>query len=343
MVGILVTLALALVGCGTSGASSTEEEPTQAATHVLTDMEGRSVEVPTTIDRVVTLGSVPVINGFLFALGKGDVIVNGLPDFALGGRWKYQYVFAPQIERQPQTQNADGAPQVEDIIGLNPDVILTMSPDLAEPLEKVGLKVIVLQWRDATDVKKVIDLLGELLNEPERAAAYTEYFDATLADVQKKVSAVAQDQRRTALYLSPKAMTRPHLIADWWIEQAGGRSVTAGSTQEVLPLNVEQVVSWNPDVIFVPSPADVEAVYADPRFAPLKAVVDKQVYSLPIAAHMWGNRTSEQPLTVFWAASKLYPDRVTEGDLEKEIANFYSTIFKVDLSEEQVKEIAAGL
>lgn len=339
LMSLLMAVLMTLSACG--GADG-DAAASGDDTHTLTDMEGRDVEVPREVDRVVTLGSVPVINGFLFALGEGDVIVNGLPDFALGGRWQYQYVFAPGIEEQPQTQTADGAPKVEDILELEPDVVLTMNADLVEPLEEVGLDVMVLQWRDATDVTEVVDLLGTLLGREERAEEYSRYFTQTTDEVADIVADVPADERRSALYLSPEAMTRPHLIADWWIDQAGGQSATEGSTEEVLPLNVEQIIGWDPDVIFVSSPDEVEAVYQDPRFAPLSAVAEQEVYAVPIAAHTWGNRTSEQPLTVYWAASKLYPDLISADDVVGEVQDFYASIFHTELDDDQVAEIAAG-
>ncbi|MFC5997087.1 ABC transporter substrate-binding protein [Pseudonocardia hispaniensis] len=335
---LVAILALVLTGCGAGAATATPSD-----TRTITDMNGRTVEVPATVSRVATLGAVPVINSFLFALGKGEVIVNGLPDFARNPRWKYQYVFAPQIEQQPVTQSADRQPSTEKLLELKPDVVLTMNKEDAEPLEKVGLKVVTLKWRDPEDVTKVVDLLGQVLDQPERARAYTAYFNQSRERIAEALAAVPEADRTTALYLSHKGMTRPHLIAEWWITQAGGRSVTAGSDQEPLKLNIEQILGWDPQVIFVSSPAEITAVTEDPRLAGVAAVRNKRVYATPIAAHLWGNRTSEQPLTVLWAAKQLHPEQLGGLDLENEVARFYADIYRVELDKAQVDEILAGL
>ncbi|GEL17716.1 ABC transporter substrate-binding protein [Pseudonocardia asaccharolytica] len=335
---LVAVLALILTGCGSGAATATAGD-----TRTITDMNGRTVEVPATVSRVVTLGAVPVINSFLFALGEGEVIVNGLPDFARNPRWKYQYVFAPQIEQQPVTQSADRQPSTEKILDLKPDVVLTMHKEDAEPLERLGLKVVTLKWRDPEDVTKVVDLLGQVLDQPERARAYTGYFDRSRRQIADALAAVPAADRTSALYLSHKAMTRPHLIAEWWITQAGGRSVTEGSEQESLKLNIEQILAWNPQVIFVSSSAEITAVIEDPRLAGVAAVQNKRVYATPIAAHLWGNRTSEQPLTVLWAAKQLYPDQLAGLDLAGEVSRFYSEIYKTELDNAQVDEILAGL
>jgi iron complex transport system substrate-binding protein len=335
--GVLIALAVLLSGCAAGGTTGSVVPQTR----VVTDMEGRTVEVPSEIARVVTLGSVPPINSFLFALGKGDVIVNDRHE-RWGDRWDYQYLFAPGLKGQPQTQNADNAPLVETIVELDPDVILTMSPELVEPLEAIGVGVIVLQWREPTDVTRVVDLLGDLLGVEDRARAYSEYFDSTIVDVADLVDEVPESERRSALYLSHEAMTRPHLIGEWWIAQAGGLSVTAGTTLEVQPIDVEQIINGNPDVIFAPSPEEAQAIYDDERLAAITAVANREVYPLPIAAHNWGNRTSEQPLTVYWAASKLYPDLISDEALTAVVEDFYREIFRTELTRDQIAEILSG-
>ncbi|MFV0253292.1 MAG: ABC transporter substrate-binding protein [Beutenbergiaceae bacterium] len=338
---------LALAGCtteadGSTGETTAAEQAPESSTRTITDMDGRTVEVPATIDTVATIGSVPVINGFLFAVGAGDKIVSGLPDWAADNpQWKYQYEFAPQMRDQETVEGPDG-PLAEDLVALNPDVILTMSTDQAEPLEQLGLTVVVLQWYDDTDVKNVITLLGDLFGEPERAQAYTEYFDDAISRLSDLVADEAASDPRTAIYMNPEQMSRPHLIAEWWISQGGGHSVTSEFTEPRFSFNTEQLITWDPDVIFVSSPAGVDQMLADSTLAPLTAVANEEIYPVPIGAHLWGNRTSEQPLTAFWAASMLYPDSVSYEDLLAEVEYFYTIIYDSDLTDDQLNEIASG-
>lgn len=62
----------------------------------------------------------------------------------------------------------------------------------------------------------------------------------------------------------------------------------------------------------------------------------------PIGAHVWGNRTVEQPLTVLWAAKHLYPEEFKDLNLEREVMSFYATIFGYPLSLEQAQDILSG-
>ncbi len=346
---LAVSLLLGAAACGNAqssggaNSSSPASAPASAGTRIVTDMAGRQVEVPAQITKVATLGSVPVINSFLFALGKGDLIVNGLPKFAANPRWKYQYVFAPQIEGQPVLQGADNAPLTEQIVKANPDVVLTMMPAHAAQLEKMGIKTIVLRWQNDEDVKKVVTLLGEVLGVPDRANEYTTTFDAIVKEVGDAVGDVPADKKVTALSLDPKNMGQPHTIAQWWISKAGGKPVTEGNTEESLKFNAEQVVTWNPQMIFVNDPDSIAMTTGDVRLAPVAAVKDKKVYNVPIAAHTWGNRTSEQPLTVAFAASKMYPDKMTQEHLTQITKRFYKEAFHADLTDAQIQEILKGM
>ncbi|MFV0405705.1 MAG: ABC transporter substrate-binding protein [Propioniciclava sp.] len=341
---VTMTLAmLILTGCTQTAIPEAPTTPTAAPTsRTITDMEGRQVEIPTTVKSVVTIGSVPVLNSFIYAVGRGDVVVNNLPQhFVDRQQWKYQYVFAPQIETGPQVEGSDG-PLTEELLDIDPDIILTMQPDSVEPLEDLGLTVVVLQWFDDTDVKNVIELLGDILGSPEGATAYTSYFDDSVARVNQAVKTAAADSPRTAIYMNPDGMSRPHLIAEWWISNAGGTSVTADQTEPRLKFNAEQLISWDPDVIFVSSAKNVDEVMDDPRFVGLTAVKNSEIYVVPIGAHLWGNRTSEQPLTVWFAASKLYPDAVPYETFTTEVGTFYADIFNAELTPDQVEEIASG-
>ena len=64
----------------------------------IVDMDGRSVTLPEKISRIVTVGPVPVLNGFLFAFGRQQSIVNGLPRELAR---KFQFVFAPDLAKRP--------------------------------------------------------------------------------------------------------------------------------------------------------------------------------------------------------------------------------------------------
>lgn len=313
------------------------------AERIVEDMAGRAVRVPDTVRRVVTVGPVPVLNSLVLAVGKGDTIANGLPANLGGPRWKYQYLMVPGLDARPVVQSPEGGPSVEDLLALAPDVVLTMDRRTVDLAERVGLPALYLSWRKPEEVKAVIGLLARLYGVPETARTYAGAFDGLLARVAGRVAGRPDAERPRVLYASLKRLTQPHLIAEWWIAQAGGRSVTDdGRAAESMTFSLEQLLAWNPEVLLVSSPAEVAEALADPRLAGLAAVRSRRVHALPMGLHLWGNRTAEQPLTVLWAAGVIRPDLFSDLDPAGEVAAFYRAVFGFPLTPDMAAEILAG-
>src|SRR5262249_8500323 len=145
------------------------------------------------------------------------------------------------------------------------------------------------------------------------------------------------------VYMTPQNLTNPHLITEWWIPAAGGRSMTTNDrTTEAFPFTLEQLIAWDPDVIFVPAPNDKKALYEHPVMSQLRAAKANNVYVRTRGAHTWGNRTIEQPLTVLWAANKLHPTLFPDAGLKSAVKDFYVRFFDHALTDDQVSEILSG-
>ncbi|MGP1692442.1 MAG: ABC transporter substrate-binding protein [Giesbergeria sp.] len=308
----------------------------------LHDMAGSTVTVPTHVERIATVGPVPVLNSLVFAVDEGRRIVNGLPVFAQRPRWGYQTVFAPHTAQRPSMQGPDYGPNLEALMQAAPDVVLTMDRATAETINRTGLPALYLAWRKPEDVKSAVSLLGQLFNKPEAAARYAARFDEILGRVNTALQRNAPKRPRV-LYFSPSTLRQPHLIAEWWIRAAGGDSVTDdGRQMEARSFTLEQLLAWDPDFLIVSCQEEADAVFRDPRFAGLKAVHSGNVLAAPCGAHTWSNRTSEQPLMVLWAATKIHPLIFADVSIQQETRRFYRDIFGIDLSAAQVDEILAG-
>lgn len=346
---IVLCLIFVFVGTFTSCSGNNGEQDTKQTTteqkngdtRVIEDMAGRKVEIPQEVKTVATIGSVPVINSFVMCLGESKKIVNGLPDFAKMPKWKYQYVFAPHLENQPKLQDASRGPDMEAVLKAKPDICLTMDRESASALEAKGIKAIVLDWTEVKDVEKLMTLLGDIFNKQDKAKEYIEYFNNMVAKADDLTKNVNRDTK--ALYSSIGDLNQPHLIAEWWIKAAGGQSVTDnGRKEESFSFSIEQLLEWNPEVIIVSAKKDIEDLKKDNRLSKLEAVKNNKVYITPVGAHVWANRTIEQPLTVLWTLNKLHPDVYSETDLIKDVGDFYKKFFETELTEEQIKEIISG-
>lgn len=317
--------------------------PTLAApSRVLLDMAGDPVTLPARIERIATVGPVPVLNSLVFAIGEGPRLVNGLPEFAKKPRWRYQTVFAPTISTLPSLQNIDHTPNREALLQAAPDAVLTMDRASAESLRRSGLPALYLAWRQPEEVKAAVRLLGQLFDKPQAAERYTARFDSILTKVSERLHRNVPKRPRV-LYLNPNTLTQPHLVAEWWIGIAGGESVTDnGRSMESRSFTMEQLLVWDPDILIVASGEESTAIRREPRFAGLKAVLTGRILVAPCGAHTWGNRTAEQPLTILWAAKQFHPALFADINLTAETQRFYRDIFNTHLSTLQVEDILTG-
>lgn len=332
------TMMMATWICAWASFSSAEVQ-----SRTVTDMAGRTVVVPSHIERVAAVGSVPVIHSFIFTMGKADRIVNGLPLFAQGKRYKFHVRFAPKVAHQPTTQGPGGEPDIERLLELKPQVVFVMDKMSLDVLERKGFTVVFLAWREQDDVRTLMTLLGKIFHTEDRAVAYLDWFDHIVGQVRDALIDGPLANRPHVLFASMKSMRSPHLIGDWWIRQAGGVSVTEDGRQtERFDFSIEHVVQWNPDVMIVNDPGEIAQVYEDRRLRSVKAVQAKRVYSIPVGAHPWGYRTAEQPLMVVWTAERLYGRGFAGMDLIKEMKQFYDRFFNVRLSDEELQELLRG-
>lgn len=311
-------------------------------TRSVTDMLGRKVIVSSKINRIATIGAVPVINGYLFALGKGEKIINGLPYFT-PSKWRIQIVIAPHLAGLPVLQGQNCAVNTEMLLRLKLDVVITMDKSVIKALENSGIPVLFLEWKDVADVKASMKLLGVVLDRTPKSNEYFHYFEITMNGVHQALHGIAKGSAPKILFFDPSKLRFPLPIAEWWINEAGGQSVTASISRDKTGCySHELVLLWNPDIMIVASPEQITKVYEDKRLSRVKAVLNKKVYVMPVGTHPWGQRTVEQPLTVLWAAKLFFPDRFRHVDMKDEVCTFYRRFFNHKLSDKDVRWILNG-
>jgi len=343
-----LTIAACLLGLCLGNALAQDSPacaPSDGQMRRVVDMAKRSVVLPKEVRRIATVGSVPVLNGYLFALGAGEHIINGLPArFSSSGRWKLHNAIAPHLAVRPVLQGqVNSEISIENLVRHAPDVVLTMDLQQVRVLEKARVPVLYLEWGSLSDIHANMRLLGCALGRMEQSEAYLRYFDDTMQRMGRILDRIPKDARPTVLYFNPQSMNTPLLIANWWIAQAGGYSATADMSRTGnAHYSHERVLLWNPDVFIVSSPQQREAVYQDERFSKIKAVRNKRVFVTPMGAHTWGQRTVEQPLTLLWAAKNFHPEYFSHIDMEEEIRSFYRRFFNYGPSDEEIRTMLDG-
>jgi len=304
-------------------------------------MANRTVTVPTKITRVVTAGSIPAINSCLLAMGKGSLIVNGLPD-NVKERCKKEFWFAPNIENQIGI--AIDNPDIEVILSLKPDIVFTDDEQTLAKLVDSKLTVVCLHYSGADEIRTIITLIGQVFGETDRANKTVQFFDNKINEINAKVASIPTDQRPKVLYGDISTLQAAYITADWCIDKAGGISVAAyeGRVAVFYNFSMEQLVAWNPDIIIVRDSSDISYIYSHSEFSVINAVKNKKVYTTPSCMGQWGGSSPEMPMAVEWLASKFYPATFPEDDMEKDVISFYKEFYGYELTDSQLQEILAG-
>lgn len=317
-----------------------------AAARVVIDMAAREVAVPARVARTATMGAGPVIDAFLAALGAGGSLVNGMPISARGNRadcCRYLPRVIPGILELPSVENAAFNVNRELLLALRPDVVLMHNDAAVDSIRAAGLTPFVLRLtrdREANAVD-VMQALGRLYGREDRAQAFARHFDGLLRRVAARVPARGDTRRVRAIYFNHRALTLTSMTADWWIEAAGGKSVT-----DAIPLpggratvSIEQLLAWDPEVIFAATPEETRSILDDPRLVGVAAVRSRRVHPVPRSVIRWAHPTPEQAIGVLWAAEKLYPQHFADADVDGELKHFYRDFYGVTLTDGDLDDI----
>jgi iron complex transport system substrate-binding protein len=106
-------------------------------------------------------------------------------------------------------------------------------------------------------------------------------------------------------------------------------------------ISPETLVHWNPDAIVVGRQYSPDIVTGDSRFAGLKAVRSKRVWSSPEGVWYWDGG-AEQVLLLQFLAKRMYPDLFRDLDLAGEVKSYYARFYRTDLSDDEAAKLLDG-
>jgi iron complex transport system substrate-binding protein len=316
-----------------------------AATSVVDDA-GRRVVVTATIDRVYAAG--PPASVLVYALAPGKLVgwTRSLsPEEAafLPGR----YADLPELGRLTGRGNTAN---VEVVLKTRPDLIVdsgSVAPTFASLADRVqeqtGLPYLLLDGRFER-LAHTLRTLGRLIAEPDRTELLAGYVERTLGDAKARVDRVpVKDRPRVYYARGPNGLQSAPAgsINVETLEFLGARNVVdVTATRGLVNVSLEQVLSWNPDVIVTVDPNFYAAVWKDPRWASVKAVQNRRVHLSPMLPFGWVDFPPglNRVIGVRWLGAVLYPDAFP-SDLRAETRDFFRMFYHTDLTEAQLDQL----
>jgi iron complex transport system substrate-binding protein len=320
-----------------------------AAARQITDMAGRRVEVPDTVNSVY--GTSPPATYMVYALDAG--LVAGL-NTPLNPTEK-AYI-DPRLHRLPVIGGWFGQGRVanlECLLKLHPDVIVAWireASPVAEKMEKalkpLQIPVVYVVQDSLSDCPAAFRFLGKLFNRPSRAEALARHAEQTLEEIARVRAAIPAPEQVSVYYaegadgLSTECHTSVHAQP---IPLSGGLNVhrcTDRTTYGMQKISMEQVLQYDPQVIVAHEPMFFATAARDPRWKNIRAVQSGRVYRIPRTPFNWFDRPPSfmRLLGAKWMLHRLYP-RYYAVDLTAETQRFYQLYLNVTLDAAAARKI----
>lgn len=301
---IILTLGFIILFCSLS----------EAQYKTITDTEGRTVKIPERIERAVVLTATCIET--IYIIGAIDRVV-GISKNILDN--KLLPAVIPKLREIPVVAQSTAIVNLESILALKPDVLITMGPEhtvigmdnkTIKRIEGYGIPVVLMNLKSLDQNYYSITLLGKIFDSEDKAKELIDYMKDIVNYVNNRLKNIPQQRRVKALYVSGN---NPNYIAGgYWGNQdirvlAGGINVAESIPQFMATVSSEQIVIWNPDVITISTSAryNPKDVYKNPHLKNVRAVQNKMVFKHTY--HIAGLFTPRVPLLLAWHSAKFYP------------------------------------
>lgn len=337
---LFLCLSLVLTSCARSG-------PSTVGGVTVTDMTGREVAVPNNPQSICVLDAfaAPIV----VMLGYGDRMPTTIN--AVYRNLLLQSI-CPALENATVVKTS-GTMNAETILQKKTDLIIIGddtygSADEKAKLDTLDIPYLVVSYASMADQMAVVTLLGRALQNEAMAQKYVGYYQECIDRVDTGMSKVPQGEV-IRLYHSVNEATRTDyagtLGADW-ISLFRVVNVSLDTQLNLMEdkayATLEQIYTWDPDVIIANESGVADYILTDSKWQGLRAVINKEVFQIPIGISRWGHPTSiETPLAILWLGDLLYPQQFT-ADIRAEMTGFYETFFNYSISDQEAEDIISG-
>ena len=339
LAGAAGVAALAGAAFGMGNGAQARAAEAAAGMQVVTDMGGTEVTVPvepkTYADGWYAHNEVSI----MLTNAEGIVATHCDPK-----SYKWMYKVCPNMKKATVTFGKDF--NYEDLVQLAPQVVFDSTDNLRDKLTSVNIPLVNCMFKTFEEMEKSITLTGQVFGGQavDIAAKYNAELEKTLADIKAVTDPIAEADRPKVLHgnsVYTFTLDGTGTIIDDWISVAGGVNAnpedTTGNAQATFSL--EQIISWNPDVIITGKADEVDQILNDPNWASIAAVQNKAVYVNPKGVFGWDRYGVEELLQIQWAAAQLHPELFPELKIEQKVKDFYKTYLRYDLTDDDVQRI----
>lgn len=335
LAAIFVLIALIFSGC-----VQQEQKQTVEGKIKVTDLAGRSVEVPKNVEKIVAIG--PGALRLVVYLQAADMVVGVENAEKTWEVYTRPYRLAnPQFVELPTIGVGgpeDPQPNVEEILKVKPDVIFAVvSAQYAENLqEKTGIPVIVLNYGTlgnfrTTELFDSIRLMGKVLGKEKRAGEVIAYIEGVVKDLNERTM---NAEKPSKVYVGALGFKGQHGIQStncrfppFEVNNITSENIACrvNTTAHVF-IDKEFLLKEQPEIIFLDlgNLHLVKEDYSKDRsfYQSLEAFREGNVYG--IYSFNFYNTNVEQALVdSYWVGKVLYPQNFADVDIKEKANEIY--------------------
>ena len=349
---LVIVMVFGIIGCTVNQSEEAiDKDIGKATTRTIEDMAGRTVTIPTNVNKVYSTNSIGTI--FLYTLAP-DKIAGWNNELGSDKQYiKEEYHNLPVLGRWKGPNSLS----IEEILKVQPDIIINMGDvnekyiaESDEIQELFGIPVIMVDG-SLTMQDEAYQFLGDILGVESRALELADYSKNIIEDIEVKAGLISDEEKTQVYYAAgikgietvPTGSINTEVL-----DFVGGQNIASlGSSKDVrrMEVSLEQIIGWNPELIIIsPDSSDNHEAYnsilKDKAWSNIAAVQNKEVYEIPYGPYDWFNRPPSvmRLMGLQWLGNLLYPD-IYQIDLETETKNFFDLFFDHQLSDNDVKQI----
>lgn len=319
------SLALSVAAAMTFGVVPAFAEDT-AYPMTVTDQMGREVTIESKPESIVS--GYYISTSLLIALGLENQIVG--VEAKADTRPIYSLA-APQLIELPNVGSAKEF-NLEGCAALEPDLVIVPMrlKDQISAMEEMGLTVFAVNPENEELFLEAAETIGVITGTEKRAQELTAFYEEQIA----AVSAALNDCETPTVYIGSNgsllSTAGSGMYQNSLIERAGALNAASEiKDTNWADVSYEQIVSWNPDVIFLAADASytAEDVLDDEALTDVTAIKNEAVYQIPDDFEAWDSPVPGGILGSLWGASVLHPDLYAPEVFQETVTEFYETFY----------------
>ena len=249
-------------------------QPATAAPVTVHDAFGRAVTLPSPPQRIVAI----------FASNVEMVAALGLTDRIVGIEAYTRY--PPEVLSKPLVGGRLGF-SVDEVVAQRPDLVVVTpsrqaANQLIDPMERLGIPIVVLLQRNVEEILSNIRLLARLCGVAERGEALVARLQARLDKVEQRVAGLKQP---SVVMITGRLgnglllVTRPGTYTGDAIVRAGGRLAFDGGI--IAQVSPEAIFNSDPDMLlFAGNDKDMKELIGRPGWSDMRAVKTRRVHAV---------------------------------------------------------------